>query len=269
MNKSMSGATKAAAMAGVTALAAGMMPLATLAAEPAGQLPVDSSPVMSAQVQDTVSSNQVRPSSVMGTFAFDQTTVTPNSAIKKAFLGSDVYLCGAQGGTSLASMPLDEWSLSVGGDVENAFTATLDELADDSALTVQMGCSCAANGADQRVVANAEVTGIRFADIVRQAGVGDDVNTVTFTTSDGYEVSLPLAYVTQRYSLIVFAIGGEPLENSMGGTNQLWLGSTSAKYFARDIVAIDFSHQDTPPAAPGVEDSYANSPNVGVLSSEV
>ena len=267
MRQNIPGATRVAMVAGAAALTVGAMPLAALAAEPEGQSAADLAPVEAVTSQNLVS-NQVRPSSVVGSFTFDQTTVTPNSAIKKAFLGTDVYLCGAQGGTSLASQPLDEWNLSVGGDVESAFTATLDELADDSALTVQMGCSCAANGADQRVVANAEVTGIRFADIVRQAGVRDDANTVTFTTSDGYEVSLPLAYVTQRYSLIVFEVGGEPLENSMGGTNQLWLGSTSAKYFARDVVAIDFSHQDTPPAAPGAQDSYANSPNVGVLSSE-
>lgn len=268
MSKNASGVTRVAAIAGAAALAAGAMPLAALSLEPAAQPTASPSAIQSSEAQGIVS-NQVRPSSVVGTFAFDQTTVTSNSDIKRAFLGSDTYLCGAQGGSSLASMPLDEWNLSVGGDVDNAFTTSLDNLADDRALTVQMGCSCAANGADQRVVANAEVTGIRLADIMRQAGVHDDANTITFTTSDGYEVSLPLAYVTQRYSLIVFAVGGEPLENSMGGTNQLWLGSTSAKYFARDIVAIDFSHQETPPAAPGSQDSYANSPNVGVLSSEV
>ena len=246
MSKKTSGTAKVAALAGTAALVAAGLPLAALAADaPAAQPSV--TPAVQGADESHVASTQVRASEVVGTFAYDQATITPNANIRKAFLGTDTYLCGAQGGTSLASQPLDTWTLTVGGDVDNAFTATLADLADDSALTVTMGCACAANGADQRVVANAEVTGVRFADIMRQAGVAADANTVTFTTSDGYEVALPLAYVKQRYSLIVFAVNGEALENSMGGTNQLWLGSTSAKYFARDVTGIT---------------------NVGVLSSE-
>ena len=267
MGKKTTGITQVtAAAAGLALVTGAALPLAALASDTSAA-PEPAGATVAAE-DAHVASTQVRASEVAGTFAFDQTTITPNSSIRKAFLGTDTYLCGAQGGTSLASQPLDSWTLSVGGDVDNAFTATLADLADDSALTVTMGCACAANGADQRVVANAEVTGVRFADIMRQAGVAADANTVTFTTSDGYEVSLPLAYVKQRYSLIVFAVNGEALENSMGGTNQLWLGSTSAKYFARDVTGITFTHQDTPPAAPGAQDSYANSPNVGVLSSE-
>lgn len=244
------------------ALGAGAVPLAALAQQAADAAVPETAATeqVSAAVQDT----QVKLAEVVGTFGFDQTTMTPNAQIKHAFQGADEYLCGTQAGTAMASQPLDQWTLTVGGDVDNAFTATLDELADDGALTVQMGCACAGNGADMRTAANAEVTGVRFIDIMNQAGVAADANTVTFTTTDGYQVSLPLSYVKQRYTLVVFAVNGEPLENSMGGTCQLWLGSTSAKYFARDIVAIDFSHEQTPPPAPGTADAYANTPNVGV-----
>jgi len=53
----------------------------------------------------------------------------------------------------------------------------------------------------------------------------------------------------------------------MGGSNQLWLGSTSANYFARDIVAITLEERQTPPPSPSSDEAraaYANLPNVGV-----
>lgn len=89
----------------------------------------------------------------------------------------------------------------------------------------------------------------------------------SFTQS---EVTLPLSYVTQRRSLIVFSVNGAPLADSVGGSNQLWLGSTSARYFARDIVSISFEAraEDDVPCAPGAVGEMANEsvPNVAVCS---
>ena len=75
----------------------------------------------------------------------------------------------------------------------------------------------------------------------------------------------------QRASLIVYEVGGAPLSDSMGGTNQLWLGSTAARYFTRDVVeirveALDEGSLPPAPGTPEAGDRYANRPNVGVLS---
>ena len=54
----------------------------------------------------------------------------------------------------------------------------------------------------------------------------------------------------------------------MGGVNQLRLGSTSARYFARDIVSITVESRDEVPAAPSAGDAAeasANLPNDGVF----
>lgn len=77
----------------------------------------------------------------------------------------------------------------------------------------------------------------------------------------------PLSYVLQHHCPIVFDVNGSPIAESMGGVNQLWLGSTSARYFARDITGITLEKRQTPPPAPGsdeADDEYANLPNVGV-----
>lgn len=207
---------------------------------------------------------------VAGEFAYDQSTVTSNSVIKQFFSRIDQYMCGAQG-SGAVTQPTDQWTLKVSGSVAKPFTATLAELGQKDELTVKMGCSCATNGANGRAVVNADVTGVSFETLCDMAAIKDEANTVTFISADGYQIALPLSYVSQRYTIIVYKINGETLDDSVGGTNQVWLGSTSARYFARDVVEIRLSHEQTPPPAPGSEaagDMYANSPNSGVISGE-
>lgn len=65
----------------------------------------------------------------------------------------------------------------------------------------------------------------------------------------------------------MFDVNGSPINETVDGTNQLWLGATSARYFARDIVGIRVEARDKVPAAPGspeADDTYANLPNVGI-----
>lgn len=263
--------TKAAAVAlmgTAMATALGAAPLAAMAAEIPAAAP--HAPQVAESVVQTAAAPQVRVASVEGTFAFDQATPTSNAAIKQAFQGADQVMCGASAAPT-PSVPADQWEIRVTGSVDNEFTATLADLAVDGSTNVLMGCACSANGADQRQNANAEVTGITFMSLIGRAGVHADANTVTFTTADGYQVALPLNYVKQRYSLIVYDINGEPLQSSMGGTNQLWLGSTSARYFARDIVEISFSHEEQVPPTPGspeANDTYANAPGIGFVASQ-
>lgn len=267
MSKSDSKVVGAAIMGTAMAVTVGAVPLAALAAAPA---PEAAPAPASAEQTVAVAGSQVKVAQVQGQFAYDQTTLTSNDQIKRAFVGADAVQCGGQAAPE-ASVPTDQWQITVGGDVQNEFTATLDELAQKNAISVVMGCACAANGADQRQAANANVTGVTLMSLIGRAGLDADVNTVTFTTADGYSVALPLSYVKQRYTLIVYDINGEPLQSSMGGTNQLWLGGTSAKYFARDITGISFTHEDKVPAAPGTleaGDTYANAPGIGVLASK-
>ena len=66
----------------------------------------------------------------------------------------------------------------------------------------------------------------------------------------------------------LFGVNDSPIARTVGGANQLWLGSTSARYFAKNIVSITVETRDEAPAAPGSEeagDTYANLPNVGVF----
>ena len=97
----------------------------------------------------------------------------------------------------------------------------------------------------------------------KRASPIEGANTITFTSRDGYQVALPLQYVLQRYSLIVTTVNGEAAADAVGCANQLWLGGTSARSFARDVVSISITRETEPPAAPGSGTGAA--PNVGIM----
>lgn len=90
-------------------------------------------------------------------------------------------------------------------------------------------------------------------------------NTITFTASDGTEVSFPLDFLTQRGAIIANKVNGEDIADIMGCSNQLWIPGFPAKYFVRDISAIHFSYEDEPPLLPDFQDDghdYTNRPNI-------
>lgn len=203
---------------------------------------------------------------VKGVFSFAQNMVTPLDEIAKNLATASHHLCGANL-METGDIAAEDWTISVGGAVDNPYKITIAELREDSsAQSVIMGCTCAANPVDGRASVNAEVTGVAVMALLDKAGAIEDANTIVFTSSDGYKVELPLHYVTQRYCPIVFDVNGSPIAKSVGGANQLWLGSTSAKYFARNIVSISLEVRDILPEAPSANDAgdNANLPNVGI-----
>lgn len=225
------------------------------------------------EMRETVAdAGMQRVANVRGTFSFTQDEVADTATIARALGGSDAsaapqVLCGAQGAPQ-TDVAAEDWTISVGGLVDNPYAMTVAELQDDPDVQrTLMGCSCAGNPADGKASVNAQVTGVSVTTLLRKAGVGPAANTIVFTSADGYEVALPLLYVESRMCPIVFDVNGSPIAESVGGTNQLWLGATSARYFARDIVSITLESRDEVPAAPGTPeagDTYANLPNVGV-----
>lgn len=203
---------------------------------------------------------------VQGTFAWNQDVATDNETLARTLYEGSAYLCGAQsaeapgaGQTGAASIA----SIRVKGDVNHAFTASIDEFCQKAPMKKVMGCTCAGNPADGRASANAEVGGFQLSALIDEAEPVEGANTITFTSADGYEVALPLRYVTQRYSLIVTTVNGDAADSAIGCSNQLWLGSTAARSFARDVVEVSITKEAEPPAAPGAP-TGANTPNVGV-----
>ena len=261
-----------AAGAGVALIAAGAAGSLALAAAQT----VDAQTGVAACAQE-VSATQVKAANcvtvdkVEGSFAFTQTEVADNEYLAQNFAEGSKYLCGAKGTTSDQAQAQD-WVLTVEGAVENEYAATIDELAESPAVqNVIMGCSCLGNPADGRAAANALVNGVSALVLVQMANPSADANTVVFTSDDGYQVALPLTYLESHYCPIVFDVNGSPIADSMGGANQLWLGSTPASYFIRNVSSITLEARDAAdvPASPSSDEARAeyaaNLPNVGML----
>lgn len=204
---------------------------------------------------------------VQGTFSYDQTTITPNAVIRSAFAKATAALCGATV-DFVFDNPL-QWQLTVSGFVDNAFTATVDELASESAVEQVMTCSCGGNPADGAAIITADVKGIPITHLLDKAEAQPGANAVTFVSSDGTELTIPLGYLVGRHAVISYEINDEDLSASVGGNNQLWMTRTPANYFIRDIVEVRIEKKDVAPAAPGEEMEFPNSPNVGILGSSI
>lgn len=207
---------------------------------------------------------------VQGDFAFTQTEVSPNAVIA-AVADASKYLCNSKGHMAKDDSVLtQDWQIEVRGAVENPGAFTFADLASSEEVlqTLTMACTCMGNPTDGRATANAEVTGFPVSAILQKVGVAENANTIVFSSADGYEIALPLKYVANRYCPIVFDINGAPIAEVVGGTNQLWLGATSANYFARDIVGITLEERQTPPPSPSSDEAreaYQNLPNIGIL----
>ena len=213
--------------------------------------------------------NVVLSGKAAGIFSFTQGEVVSNSELGFRLATASKHLCGSQMLEGDQGGAAEDWELVVEGEVANPNAMSLAEYRDSRyAKTLVMGCSCLGNPTDGAASANAEISGIPLKDLIQAADPARGVNTVVFTSADGYEVALPYAYVIQKRGIVVFAVNGAPLAESVGGTNQLWLGSTPASYFARDIVQIRLETRQTPPPSPTSEEGRAqaqNLPNIGVL----
>lgn len=252
------------------------------AAAPAAQLAIadEAAPASSDQAQTEATAQEASTQqscatieNVQGTFDWNQGVSADNETLSKVLYRGSTYLCGALQSEALSQASESSAQASairyitVKGDVENAFTASVEDFSKRAPISKIMGCTCSGNPADGRASANAEVSGFKLEALIEEALPKDGVNTITFTSKDGYKVSLPYAYVMQRYSLIVTDVNGEKAADAIGCSNQLWLGSTAARSFARDIVEIEITREAEPPAAPGANPD-ANLPNVGITESE-
>lgn len=106
-------------------------------------------------------------SNVRGEFGYNQTNLTSNADIAKAFVGSNASAC--------ASMPdydvVSSDPITVNGG-DTSITATVDEMAEeDEAIRMVLACACASNTAGGGIIANADVSGVSLASIAQMVGI--------------------------------------------------------------------------------------------------
>ena len=189
---------------------------------------------------------------VQGEFSFDQNMVTPADEVFNLFGTVATGMC-AKPGFAFDAADTEKYYVNIGGDIQREYHVTLDTLVEsEDSVSRMMKCSCATGGA----IANAEVTGVKVADILQFDEISEEINTITFKSEDGYGIPMPLSYALENDAMLVYKINGKDLPAQAGGPLQVWMPTAVAKYFTRQVVEIELTAQEEVPAVVQAEDKY-------------
>jgi len=152
------------------------------------------------------------------------------------------------------------WKLIVDGEVDTPLELTLDDLKSRfEPVTLRLQIECAGNGRagfnppakgnqwTVGAIGSAEWTGVRFADLLKAAGVKDSAIYTGHYGLDGHlsgdpeklpiSRGVPIAKAMEPHSIIAFAMNGEPIPALHGFPVRAicpgWPGSTSQKWLRR------------------------------------
>ena len=178
--------------------------------------------------------------------------ITP---IDRFFVRSHVYTPRIDAG---------QWRLTVGGDVLNALTLTMDDLRRLPSVELVSVLECAGNGRGfyepsvpglqwgHGAVGNARWRGVRLADVLKRAGVKPSAKHVLFNGADtpigtmpDFERSIPVAKAAHPGTLLAYEMNGETLPIEHGFPLRVvvpgWAGDSWIKWLT-SITVLDKDH---------------------------
>ena len=192
----------------------------------------------SASVSEREAATYDAVANVKGEFSFDQNVLTPADEVFSLFGTVATAMC-ARPGFAFDEVKEEDYFINVGGSVKKTKTVSLSELKGGDSQKRIVKCSCATGPA----VANAQVVGVSLQNVMQMVDVEEQANTLTVTGADGYGVSMPLTYALDRDAIFVYQVGEKPVPTGV----QLWVPKSVARYFARNVVDIEFSVQEQVP----------------------
>lgn len=139
----------------------------------------------------------------------------------------------------------DQWTIQVSGLVDNELTLSLAELSKENTVTRVMKLICQTNPPAGSYTANCEVTGILLSDVLAQAGVQADANTIRVVSDDGWTYPMPMSYLEEEEPILVTHVNGEPILPKNGYPVQLWTPALSGVHFTKRVASIELVHTDT------------------------
>jgi DMSO/TMAO reductase YedYZ molybdopterin-dependent catalytic subunit len=111
--------------------------------------------------------------------------------------------------------PLDEWSFTIAGAVDDAHSWTWDELLALPSETFTVDIHCVTKWSKLQTT----WTGVSVDTLLE--GTGAEADYVTAWSDGGYTTNLPLEDVSDGKAWVVYEYDGEPLESEHGGPARL------------------------------------------------
>jgi DMSO/TMAO reductase YedYZ molybdopterin-dependent catalytic subunit len=104
------------------------------------------------------------------------------------------------------------WQLRIHGMVEREVVLTYDELMARQFTEAWVTLNCVSNPVGGSLIGNAWWSGVRTADLLREAGVREGADAVLQTSDDGWNCGTPLAALSDgRNAMLTVAMNGQPL----------------------------------------------------------
>jgi DMSO/TMAO reductase YedYZ molybdopterin-dependent catalytic subunit len=108
------------------------------------------------------------------------------------------------------------WKLTIAGLVDQPLTLTLDEIKALPAVSEMRSLMCISNPVGGDLTGNAMWQGVRFKDLLAQAGVKPNARVLKLESFDGFSTGIPLELGMDHASLLVYEMNGEPLPREHG-----------------------------------------------------
>jgi DMSO/TMAO reductase YedYZ molybdopterin-dependent catalytic subunit len=110
------------------------------------------------------------------------------------------------------SVEPDDWRLRIHGMVDRELTVTFDDLLARQLTEAWVTICCVSNPVGGDLIGNAWWSGVRVADLLREAGVHPDADAVKQTSHDGWTCGTPIQALTDgRNAMLAVAMNGGPL----------------------------------------------------------
>jgi DMSO/TMAO reductase YedYZ molybdopterin-dependent catalytic subunit len=103
------------------------------------------------------------------------------------------------------------WKLTITGLVDQPLTLTLDEIKALPAVTEMRALMCISNPVGGDLTGNARWKGVRFKDLLAQAGVKSNARFLKLESFDQFSTGIPLELGMDDAALLVYEMNGEPL----------------------------------------------------------
>ena len=105
-----------------------------------------------------------------------------------------------------------EWRLKITGMVDRELELTYEDLVGRELTEDWVTLCCVSNEVGGDLIGNAWWSGVRVADVLREAGVQDGADAVKQTSEDGWTCGTPLEALTDdRNAMLALAMNGKPL----------------------------------------------------------
>jgi DMSO/TMAO reductase YedYZ molybdopterin-dependent catalytic subunit len=118
---------------------------------------------------------------------------------------------------TLPVISLDDYTLTIDGDVENELSFSFDDLAAMPLIERDITLTCVSNDVGGPYVGGARWLGVRLTDLLDQAGVGQGADQIFCTDVDGMTISVPLKLAADgRDAMIAIGMNGAALPREHG-----------------------------------------------------